>query len=128
MAAARRFSPARFHLVVALGLIGVGTVLLWWLLGAQQSWLRWIVAWLGAVNVVTFGYFGFDKLRARQGASRVPEAVLHGLGGLGGSPGAYAAMQVFRHKTVKGPFRILFWGIVILQTALLVWLAKIAWW
>jgi uncharacterized membrane protein YsdA (DUF1294 family) len=128
MASASRFSPVRFHGAVALCLAVAGAVALWWLLGAQHSWPRWIVAWLGAVNVVAFGYFGYDKARARQLGRRVPEVVLHGLSGIGGSPGAYAAMQLFRHKTIKGPFRILFWAIVILQTSLLVWLAKITWW
>jgi uncharacterized membrane protein YsdA (DUF1294 family) len=128
MASASRFSPVRFHLVVAMCLASAGAVALWWLLGAQHSWARWIVAWLGAVNVVAFAYYGFDKLRARREGRRVPEAVLHALSVVGGSPGAYAGMQLFRHKTIKGPFRILFWAIVILQTALLVWLAKITWW
>ena len=94
-----------------------------------NAWPRWLVCWLIAINVVAVLYFGFDKHRSRtSGAGRVPETVLHGLAAAGGSLGAYAGMQFFRHKTVKGPFRILFWGIVILQAALLIWLAKLAWW
>lgn len=47
--------------------------------------------------------------------------VLHGLALIGGSLGAYAAMRIFRHKTVKGPFRIIFWLIVVAQIAALIW-------
>ena len=115
--------------MVALALTCAGTVALWYAFGAVNSWPRWLVSWLSAINGVALGYFGFDKARSRNvGAGRVPEAVLHGLAAAGGSLGAYAGMQLFRHKTIKGPFRILFWGIVILQLALVVWVAKLVWW
>ena len=32
-------------------------------------------------------------------------------------------MRVFRHKTVKGGFRFVFWAIVVLQAALVVCIA-----
>jgi len=129
MFSARRFSPLRLHLIIALSLTCAGTVALWYAFGAINVWPRWLVSWLIAINVVALGYFGFDKQRSRSAtAGRVPEAVLHGLAAAGGSLGAYAGMQLFRHKTLKGPFRILFWGIVILQIALLVWIAKLVWW
>jgi uncharacterized membrane protein YsdA (DUF1294 family) len=88
----------------------------------------WLGCWLASVNVVTIGYYGFDKARARGSEGRVPELVLHGLSALGGSPGAYLAMSLFRHKTVKGSFRILFWCIVILQASLAAYVAKLLWW
>jgi uncharacterized membrane protein YsdA (DUF1294 family) len=72
---------------------------------------------------VAFAYYGVDKFQARRGRRRVPEVVLHGLAVVGGSPGAYAAMQVWRHKTIKGRFRLVFWLIVALQLALILWLA-----
>ena len=83
-----------------------------------------LLAWLGAVNPVTFFYYGFDKWRAKNGGWRVPEAALHGLSIVGGSLGAFAGMQWFRHKTIKGRFRILFWGIVLLQAALVALVVK----
>ena len=55
----------------------------------------------------------------------MPEATLYLLTALGGSPGAFAAMRLFRHKTVKGSFRIVFWLIVAVQAALLIWVAKV---
>jgi uncharacterized membrane protein YsdA (DUF1294 family) len=120
--------PIRFHATLALVLAALGTVLLWWLLEAANSWPVWLGCWLVAVNVVTLAYYAYDKVSAQGGASRVPEVVLHGLGAAGGSPAAYLAMRLFRHKTVKGSFRILFWSIVILQLAVAAYVVKLLWW
>jgi uncharacterized membrane protein YsdA (DUF1294 family) len=57
----------------------------------------------------------------------VPERVLHGLALLGGSPGAWAGMRLFRHKTVKGSFRAVFWFILAAQVALGLALGYRAW-
>ncbi len=59
------------------------------------------------VNIVTFAAFFYDKMAAKQGAWRIPEANLFLLAFIGGSVSAYAGMQLFRHKTRKGKFRIL---------------------
>src|SRR5512134_1289026 len=98
-------SPRGFHLSFALILTGLMTVGLWWLLGAKGSWTVWIMAWLVSINIVAFGYFAFDKNQASNNARRVPELVLHMLSLAGGSPGAFLAMHLFRHKTIKGGFR-----------------------
>ncbi|MCI0459085.1 MAG: DUF1294 domain-containing protein [Gemmataceae bacterium] len=111
---------------MASALALLGTALLWWGLSRRVDWVHVLGCWLVAVNVVAFGYYGYDKARARSAASRVPEAILHGLVAVGGSLGAYTGMEVFRHKTVKGRFRILFWCIVALQVVLIAWLVK--WW
>ena len=88
-------------------------------------WYHLLIAWLLAVNLVTFAYYAFDKSRARavpQG-DRIPEVVLHGLAVLGGSPGAYLGMAVLRHKTVKPAFRFVFWMTVVFQVLLVAALA-----
>jgi len=120
-------SVTLFHGGIGLGVAAGGTVLLWWFLSGQWSWEPWAAAWLASVNVVTFGYYGLDKIRARAETRRVPESVLHGLAFLGGSVGAYIGMRLFHHKTIKGSFRILFWTIVALQITLIVWLLKVLW-
>lgn len=56
------------------------------------------------VNLWTILRFGQDKRRARAGERRIPEAHLLGLALAGGSPGAFFARRVFRHKTRKQPF------------------------
>lgn len=63
-----------------------------------------IVAALAAINIWTFLSFWEDKRRAIAGARRIPERDLLGLALIGGSAGAIAAQQLFRHKTRKQPF------------------------
>lgn len=91
----------------------------------QLSWTvgRLFLAWLVGVNLSTFAYYGYDKIRAKMNLSRVPEVVLHGLALVGGTLGAVLAMRLFRHKTVKGSFRLLFVLILAIQAVLLVLLA-----
>lgn len=118
----------RFHLVVALLLAVAGAAATRRLLVLEHRWLHWLSAWLISINLITFVYYGYDKRQARRGERRIPEIVLFALALLGASPGAFLAMYAFRHKTIKGPFRLLFWCIVVVQALLIVWLAKIHWW
>ena len=74
-----------------------------------------LVAYLLAINLITFTYYGLDKLAARRQWTRVPERVLHLLALLGGSPAALAGQRAWRHKTIKGRFRACFWAILFLQ-------------
>jgi uncharacterized membrane protein YsdA (DUF1294 family) len=120
-------SPVLYHLSIALTVAVLAVVALWWWLGRDWTWHQWVVAWLVAVNGTAFGYYGVDKAQARRASRRVPELVLHGLALAGGSVGAFAGMQLFRHKTVKGRFRIVFWLIVAVQVVLLVWVVKELW-
>ena len=62
-----------------------------------------------AVSTVTFLTYGVDKAAAVRGARRIPESFLHLLGLLGGWPGAFAAMRIFRHKSRKISFRLGVW-------------------
>lgn len=105
------------HLCIGAAIALAIAALLWLQLlrGSSSGWL--LVAWLIGINPVAFFYYGFDKRRAGNDGPRVPEASLLGLGLIGGSLGAYAGMKYFRHKTLKGRFRMLFWAIVILQAA-----------
>lgn len=74
-----------------------------------------IHAYLIALNSVTFLIYGFDKRQAVKSKIRVPELVLHLLALIGGSPAAAIAQIVFRHKTKKTRFRIIFFLIVGVQ-------------
>lgn len=74
-----------------------------------------LIAWLLAANLLAFGLFAADKRAAIAGASRTPEDTLLLVSLLGGSPGAWAAQEIFRHKTRKQPFRTKFWMVVVFQ-------------
>jgi uncharacterized membrane protein YsdA (DUF1294 family) len=84
------------------------------------TWYYLLAAWLIAVNVVTFGFYGHDKRQARTNGGRIPEVVLHGLALMGGTLGAYAGIVFFRHKTIKPSFRLIFGLIAVLQMGLVV--------
>ena len=79
--------------------------------------MRWVLGFYLLMSVVTFTFYGFDKRRAIKGGRRVPEARLHWLELLGGWPGAFAGQLLFRHKTQKLSFRVVFWLIVVLHLA-----------
>lgn len=71
-----------------------------------------LVAYLTTVALLSAAAFaatGWDKLRAKRDARRVPERTLHLLAAAGGWPGALLAQRLFRHKTRKTSFRIVFW-------------------
>lgn len=59
------------------------------------------------VNVLAFCLYGIDKRKAIMDKWRIPETTLLGIAFLGGSLGAWAGMQLFRHKTKHWKFKIL---------------------
>ncbi len=71
-----------------------------------------VVAVVSAISLVAFVAVWIDKRRAEADAWRVPENVLHLLELLGGWPGAFLAQRLFRHKTAKLSYRLIFWLIV----------------
>lgn len=72
-----------------------------------------------SITLITFIAYGWDKRQARRGGWRVPEKTLHALTFAGGTIGAYVGSKVFRHKTIKGSFRQMFWLVVGLQAIVL---------
>jgi len=109
---ARHTSPLSLYGGIALLLSLGGAIPLY-------IWLSWIpiVSWMASISLVTFLFYGFDKRRAKNGGSRVPEKVLHGLALVGGSVGGLGGMILFHHKTRKSSFQRVFRIIVVLQIA-----------
>ena len=68
-----------------------------------------------SLSLVAFVAYGFDKRRAQKDGRRVPEKTLHLMALFGGWPGALIGQKVFRHKTQKIGFRIVFWLCVALH-------------
>jgi uncharacterized membrane protein YsdA (DUF1294 family) len=79
-----------------------------------------ILSWLVCINAWTILRFWQDKQRAGAGQRRIRESNLLGLALIGGSPGAFAARRLFRHKTRKQPFSTYLMGIAAAQTGALI--------
>ena len=73
------------------------------------------------VSIAAFVTYGLDKHYAKTEKWRVSEKTLHWLSALGGWPGGLIAQQVFRHKTQKLRFRVVFWLIVIVHLPLILY-------
>jgi len=82
---------------------------------------QWLLAWVGVMSGWALLAFGYDKWRAggREGR-RVAESTLCLISALGGWPGAFLAMLLFRHKSAKASFQLKFAG------AFFVWAGLVA--
>ncbi|RON41084.1 DUF1294 domain-containing protein [Pseudomonas brassicacearum] len=89
------------------------------LYGSMSLWLRGVsvipLAAYGVVSLLAFLLYWSDKRKARADNWRTPENVLHAVELAGGWPGALLAQQLFRHKTRKISYQLLFWIIVLLH-------------
>jgi len=124
---ARRRPPKHTSPVLLFTFVaGAITALIWALLVGRFD-AQWLLAYLIAINVVTLGFYGYDKLISGRKLLRVPERTLHTLAFAGGTPLALVAQHLFRHKTVKKSFRTTFWTLAILQIlaiAVVFWLVR----
>ncbi len=82
---------------------------------------KYIIYLLLAINVITFILYGIDKLKAKKGKWRIPEATLLLLAVVGGSIGAWLGMKVWHHKTLHKKFRYGVPLILIAQFALCIY-------
>lgn len=80
--------------------------------------LKIIGIYLLIINVVTFALYGIDKWKAIHNKWRVREATLLITVLIGGSLGAFIAMQMFRHKTKKWYFK--YTAMLVVHVALMV--------
>ena len=93
-----------------------------WILERSKIEMHTVVWGLSVIvlmNVITWLAFRNDKRRAEHDLWRIAESHLLILAFFGGSIGAFAAQQFYRHKTRKQPFRsrlnrILFLHLVLL--------------
>ena len=76
--------------------------------------------YLIVINIATFLVYGIDKIKAKKGKWRIPEATLLLLAVIGGSVGAWLGMKVWHHKTLHKKFKYGIPFIVIAQVALMI--------
>jgi uncharacterized membrane protein YsdA (DUF1294 family) len=98
-------------MVLTLGLAITGMFLLHGYLPA----LDWVQSWLLSITGITFLTYGYDKLIAGTGATRVSERVLLTLAFAGGTVGELLGMRLFHHKTSKESFLERFWLVIAVQ-------------
>ncbi len=75
------------------------------------------LALYAVASLLTFFLYWRDKHSALKDRWRTPETTLHLFELAGGWPGALLAQQVFRHKTRKLGYQLLFWLIVVMHQA-----------
>ena len=84
-------------------------------------YIELFIYYIIAINIITFIVYGVDKLKAKKGWWRIPEATLLMLAVIGGSIGAWCGMMLFRHTTKHWKFKLGVPVIILLQFALLVY-------
>ena len=80
----------------------------------STGWSPYIV-WLAAWSLSAFLIYRIDKTLAKAGGLRVPELILNLLAVVGGFPGCWAGMAIFRHKSNWGRHPII-WLVLIAST------------
>lgn len=88
------------------------------------GWLPYIFVYLALVSVISVSITIADKVKARAGAWRVPEATLLLFSALGGSVAMYITMQLIRHKTRHIKFMLGIPLIFMFQVILTVFLVR----
>lgn len=74
-----------------------------------------LLVYLLLVNAAGFLLMLVDKIKAKRNLWRIPESTLMGVAAIGGSIGAIAGMNLFRHKTKHAKFYIGLPVILVLQ-------------
>lgn len=82
------------------------------------------IALYAVASGLSFVMYGIDKNAARRGRRRTAEATLHLFELLGGWPGALIAQRLFRHKTRKLSYQLVFWGAVAANCVAVGWLTS----
>ena len=72
------------------------------------------------INIIGFFIMGIDKFKAQKGYWRTPEKTIFMITLLGGGIGTVAGMYVFRHKTKKLKFKLIYlvgilWVVLIIK-------------
>ena len=65
----------------------------------------YIVGSLIIINLITFLFYGIDKLKAKKGKWRISETTLLLLAIIGGSIGAWLGIKKWHHKTLHKKFK-----------------------
>lgn len=92
-----------------------------WVLAARGTLPFAIPAVYAAASLATVIAYAIDKSAAEGGRWRTRETTLHVLSLIGGWPGALVAQTVFRHKSQKRSFRLVFWLTLAANCCVFLW-------
>ena len=81
----------------------------------------WFLLFFIACNMLSFIFYGMDKLAAVKGWQRTRERHFYALALCGGWPGSVFGQMVFHHKTSKVSFRRWFYFMSVINILLLIW-------
>lgn len=81
---------------------------------------------LGLMNVTGFAAVMVDKYKARKRKWRIPERNFFILSALGGGPGVYTGLLIFRHKTRHRSFMLGIPLIILIQVLVVYFILKSA--
>lgn len=81
--------------------------------------MKYLLAYLVIVNVVSFLLMLIDKRKAKKHRWRIRESTLLGVCAIGGSVGGLMGMYLLRHKTLHKRFSIGIPAMLIAQVAIL---------
>lgn len=84
--------------------------------------LTLLIIHLCIISLISIFVTVSDKIKAKRGKWRIPEAVLMLLSVLGGSFAMYLTMQLIRHKTKHKKFMVGIPIIMVFQLILLIWI------
>lgn len=102
-------------LVVVVFFVGLA------ILAPAPEW-RWFVGFYALMSALSLSMYGLDKRASTRAGWRTSEARLHLVELLGGWPGALLAQRVFRHKTRKTSFQVMYYVAVVTNLAALAWM------
>lgn len=88
---------------------------------------KYVLIYLGIINVVTFIAFAIDKLNAIGHRTRIRIVTLLELAFMGGSLGGLLAMYLLHHKTKKDYFTVGIPLIMLMQVVVVFYILNVGW-
>ena len=83
-------------------------------------WHKLLLIYIGVMSLLTVIITVYDKIAAKAGKWRIPEATILLTGLFGGAFAEFVTMQIIRHKTQHRKFMIVLPLEIILHVALLI--------
>lgn len=84
----------------------------------------YMIGYLCVINMMGFVLMGLDKWKAKHKKWRIAERTLFLVGIVGGSPGCWLGMYIFRHKTKHWQFVVGMSAILVIQAAVILFLTS----